>query len=1116
MLYNPIFLEKLYKEQTQQKYAKIYLLDWNERPIKNLEGEITNGTISIDGDSSIRTTINLSMVSKTIDFTKYNIALQSKIRIDLGLKNNIDNNYSDIIWLQMGIFIVTGFNTSISLSQSTLSISGKDKMCLLNGEISGQIPATTDFGQIDTYENVYSPISISNYSPGKYYYIKEIEDKDVYFLDYSKTPTHDQYYERISTVTTTKLNIKDIIYSMVYIWGHEGKNKIIINDLDIMGNELLEYRGKTPIYFIKEKNTDSNIFLNLIFDPDYMINGRKISELNEEEYYSLNPINNSFQDPYTFMLDGKEYVIVKIKYGETIGYKPTELVFAGELIAAPGESVVTILEKIKNMLGNFEYFYDAYGNFIFQAKHTYQAVDYTKFLVDGNGEVYLNGSPYNNKTIYSFDDTETFTSITHTPNLANLRNDYSIWGEFTSSSGVKKQIHLRYGIEKKPETYYTIGDGPRSGILYKTNGTDQEIEISNNYLNSIYDKFIKVQELQLQYLQQSEENQKMRQSQINFAKNQMLLSLLEFFNKHFFIQLPNNEFLNPKDLENNFIEKQYKVRTVLNTDWINSFAKKYTLLAKEIYQKFQNILLLMFQDLNNGKVTSHSLQDTFDNYKSWAGYKNKVTDYNDNIYAKFMMGTFLNIEIEGNWADFSTSYENNYSNREVACYYGYINSIVYFNTLISQLEEQLKVQTINKDYSDILNNLMNLWQSKIYLLYLETVCGISRTIKDENMTTAPEDLDYNYYKTGIGYNYGIKNDPYYNKFIKSDPESEKPSPGEIFYNDWCFINYTEQGNFSDNIYQLIYQIDWFIKNINNNQQETAEQLHDLEEEYYLYFMNMKNEIKNNNIALIVDWRELIYQMARDFYDYGENSKYNYISMLLDTNKTLLKDNFTLGYEPFYTDMISNWRSLYFNPILEDYEYNIKEATGNYLSDYDKDNSWIQLLRLAPNEISFWFDLTEGQLELNEFSISKIGDRLKTVKDTSIKSLFYKDTPNIIYYNNKNTEYITTENYNINSYSYFWLGGELENLYVLSTQGKSAFDKLQELLYKFTYCAENININALPIYTLQPNYRIQVQSHIAGFTGEYIINKITIPLTYNSTMSINITKAIPYLGIYENR
>lgn len=1110
MLYNPIFLEELYKEQIQQKYARIYLLDWNECPVKNLEGEIVSGTINIDGDSSIRTTINLSMVSKTIDFTKYNIALQSKVRIDLGLKNNIDSSYSDIIWLQMGIFIVTGFNTSVSLWQSTLSISGKDKMCLLNGEISGQIPATTDFGQIDTYENVYSPISISNYSPGKYYYIQKIENKDIYFLDYSKIPSHNQYYERISTVTTTKLNIKDIIYSMVYIWGHEGKNKIIINDLDIMGNELLEYRGNTPLYLIKEKDTDSNIFLNLIFDPDYMINGRKISEFDEEEYYSLNPINNSYQTPYVFMINDKEYVIIKIKYGETIGYKPTELVFAGDLIAAPGESVVTILEKIKNMLGNFEYFYDVYGNFVFQAKHTYQAVDYTKFLVDGNGEVYLNGSPYNNKIIYTFNDEDTFTSITHTPNLANLRNDYSIWGEFSSTFGTKKQIHLRYGIEKKPESYFTIGDGPRSGILYKTNGTDEEKEISNNYLKSIYDKFLMIQELQLQYKQQSEKNQNLRQSQANFAKNQMLLSLSEFFNEHFFIQLSNNQFLNPRDLNNNFIEQQYKARTVLNTNWINLFAKKYTELAKEIYKKFQSILLLMFQDLINNETDINTLQIALDNYKNWTGYKNYVTAYNDNNYVKFMMGTFLQIENDDtNWNTFSRGYRDNYEDIEIACYYGYINSVDYFNNLISNLEGQLKVQIINKQYEDILNILMNLWQAKIYLLYLDAVCNISRTIKNENIETIPTDMDYNYHKTGIGYNYGINNDQYYLNFIKS-------LPGIVFYNDWCFINNTDQTEFETNIYQLIYQIYWFIKDINDNQEQLANLLHDLDEEYYYFLIHKKEEIKNNNIALIVDWRELVYQMARDFYDYGENPQYNYINMLLSTNKSLVKDNFTLGYEPFYTDMISNWRSLYFNPILESYEYNIKEATGNYLNDYNRDTSWIQLLRTAPNEIGFWFDLTEGQPELNEFSISKIGDRLKTIKDTSIKSLFYKDTPNIIYYNNNNYQYITTENYNMNSYSYFQVGGELENLYTLSTQGKSAFDKLQELLYKFTYCTENVTINTLPIYTLLPNYRIQIQSNISGFTGEYIINKITIPLTYNGTMSINVTKAIPYLGTYENR
>jgi hypothetical protein len=36
------------------------------------------------------------------------------------------------------------------------------------------------------------------------------------------------------------------------------------------------------------------------------------------------------------------------------------------LIANAGETVVSILDKIKNILGNYEYFYDINGNFVFQ------------------------------------------------------------------------------------------------------------------------------------------------------------------------------------------------------------------------------------------------------------------------------------------------------------------------------------------------------------------------------------------------------------------------------------------------------------------------------------------------------------------------------------------------------------------------------------------------------------------------------------------------------------------------------------------------------------------------------------------------------------------------------
>jgi hypothetical protein len=53
--------------------------------------------------------------------------------------------------------------------------------------------------------------------------------------------------------------------------------------------------------------------------------------------------------------------IAKIEFGETAGYRYTELTYAGDLIRGVGESITSILDKIKNMLGDFEYFYDLDG-----------------------------------------------------------------------------------------------------------------------------------------------------------------------------------------------------------------------------------------------------------------------------------------------------------------------------------------------------------------------------------------------------------------------------------------------------------------------------------------------------------------------------------------------------------------------------------------------------------------------------------------------------------------------------------------------------------------------------------------------------------------------------------
>jgi hypothetical protein len=49
---------------------------------------------------------------------------------------------------------------------------------------------------------------------------------------------------------------------------------------------------------------------------------------------------------------------------------------------------------------------------------------------------------------------ELITALNNTPNIANIKNDYSIWGKRGDSSAVP--FHYRFAIDKKPTHYTTI------------------------------------------------------------------------------------------------------------------------------------------------------------------------------------------------------------------------------------------------------------------------------------------------------------------------------------------------------------------------------------------------------------------------------------------------------------------------------------------------------------------------------------------------------------------------------------------------------------------------------------------------------------------------------------
>ena len=83
---------------------------------------------------------------------------------------------------------------------------------------------------------------------------------------------------------------------------------------------------------------------------------------------------------------------------------------------------------------------------------------------------------------------------------------------------------------------------------------------------------------------------------------------------------------------------------------------------------------------------------------------------------------------------------------------------------------------------------------------------------------------------------------------------------------------------------------------------------------------------------------------------------------------------------------------------------------------------------------------------------------------------------------------------------------MADLFNISSQGKSAVDVMQEFINNYLYCVESISITSVPIYQLQPNTRIMVYDEKSKINGEYLVNRISIPLAFNGTMSISATKS----------
>lgn len=208
------FFYKIDKSLNQRQYIRITLLNWAEKPLKEVQGIVTSGSLTKDGSSSVRRTMTLTV---NLDGGEYDatsldmdFSLNKKVFVELGVKNDTDEwTQYPILWFPQGVFFINKASMSSSASSSvSLTLNLRDKMSMLNGDVGGIIPASTIFDSIDTQSSTGQFIS-------------------------------------------QKVTIYELIENVVNHFGNEDLCNIVIEDVDLKIRRVVRWTAENVLYLVK-------------------------------------------------------------------------------------------------------------------------------------------------------------------------------------------------------------------------------------------------------------------------------------------------------------------------------------------------------------------------------------------------------------------------------------------------------------------------------------------------------------------------------------------------------------------------------------------------------------------------------------------------------------------------------------------------------------------------------------------------------------------------------------------------------------------------------------------------------------------------------------------------
>lgn len=997
MALNPLldkeFLRELTHSRLKTTYAKLIALNRDGETLETIEANVSSGSINIDGTSSVRRTCSLSLVAEELNIHEFYWGLRTKFKLFIGLENTIDYRYPDIIWFPFGVFVISSFTTAQGTSSYTISIQGKDKMTLLNGELGGTIMSLThNFGDYD-YTNEYG-----------------------------------------YTITQKNL-IKDIIIDAVHEFGKEPLYNIIVNDLDDYGIELMEYRNKEPMYLLIDEETQEPLNMTLDGSLEYILANDTSKKIALKDIEIYNPLFDLEQDsiivnPTVIMnAENRLFTVAKLEYGMTAGYRLTDIVYPGDLISNVGESVTSMLDKLITMLGEFEYFYDIDGRFIFQRRKTYINTSWNN-IRHNLDETYVDSAVATSAISFSFEDSMLISSYSNSPNIAELKNDYSVWGTRKSVTGKELPVHMRFAIDEKP-TMYT------------------------NYENNVYTVYT-----------EEEYKEKIHEYGGNVSLNNKIISNIDWreiiyqmaldFRGHnreddFYIQIrKNNPYTCPKGMtgyEQYYIDMEGFWRQLYNPEYDGEYERAHP--TKVIYDT--NPAEYYYDEV---KYTQCAITEPYHSKMIYYTYQPDIIKGTN---------TLQRIEID------KDSYEKN-----PELYY-YINTEMPYEILNCIIIEAYR----------------DLDPSGYYIKSGETFNKVAAPVPKSTYENMPEKY---YYMA--------------NSEIKPCFKIAQYMPGYTYYS-WDTgekVSLTEE-KYNESPW-LFYRIEKEYK------QCTAAEPYSETTQYYKLEYAPRTDIPI--YPKVKPKKEQYEAKPEQYYTYVRDINVESITALLPYNakyKYLDKDGQVLSNidENIYSTLIQT-ANIYYEDILYLCCKRAKDYAANdiyYLKATDKYtvSGWHKDVYESPELLNFWFDFMDNDSELQKYSAHNIGNRSKAVNDNSVKSIYFRETPTVIFVNQDKWE---EQNQAKLGYTYIQLPEEMENVFSISAQGKSAKNVLDNLLYRHACCAESITLSSIPIYHLEPNTRIFVRDDKSGINGEYIMTRYSLPLGSSGSMSITATKAVDRL------